>query len=116
MKTLPAAADQRAIVARLNRANGQLGAVARMIDEGRDCEEIVGQLAAVSKAVNSVAFTLVFASLKQCLVEERKDAEDGLGAPAEAPPGARLSAGHRTKGIPIRCVHEPPAARVASRP
>ena len=74
--TLPAMADQRAIVARLNRANGQLGAVARMITEGRDCEEIVGQLAAVSKAVNSVAFTLVFASLKQCLVEERKDAED----------------------------------------
>ena len=76
MQTLPATADQRAIVARLNRANGQLGAVARMIGDGRDCEEIVGQLAAVSKAVNSVAFTLVFASLKQCLVEERHDAED----------------------------------------
>ena len=76
MHTIPAAADQRAIVARLNRANGQLGAIGRMIAEGRDCEEIVGQLAAVSKAVNSVAFTLVFASLKQCLVEERKDAED----------------------------------------
>ena len=75
MQTLPATADQRAIVARLNRANGQLGAVARMIGDGRDCEEIVGQLAAVSKAVNSVAFTLVFASLKQCLVEERHDAE-----------------------------------------
>jgi DNA-binding FrmR family transcriptional regulator len=68
--------DQRAIVARLHRANGQLGAVARMIDEGRDCEEVVGQLAAVSKAVNGVAFTLVFASLKQCLVEERDDAEE----------------------------------------
>ena len=68
MKTLPAPVDQRAIVSRLNRANGQLGAVARMIDEGRDCEEVVGQLAAVSKAVNGVAFTLVFASLKQCLV------------------------------------------------
>lgn len=76
VKTIPAAADQRAIVARLNRANGQLGAVARMIDEGRDCEQVVGQLAAVSKAVNSVAFTLVFASLKQCLVEERDDADD----------------------------------------
>lgn len=75
VKTIPAAADQRAIVARLNRANGQLGAVARMIDEGRDCEQVVGQLAAVSKAVNSVAFTLVFASLKQCLVEERDDAD-----------------------------------------
>ena len=76
MKTLPAVADQRAIVVRLNRATGQLGAVARMIEEGRDCEDVVGQLAAVSKAVNSVAFTLVFASLKQCLAEERNDAEE----------------------------------------
>ncbi len=76
MKTLPAPVDQRAIMARLNRANGQLGAVARMIDEGRDCEEVVGQLAAVSKAVNGVAFTLVFASLKQCLLEERSDADE----------------------------------------
>ena len=76
MKTLPAVADQRAIVARLNRATGQLGAVSRMIDEGRDCEEIVGQLAAVSKAVNSAALAIVFGSLKQCLVEERTDAEE----------------------------------------
>jgi len=76
MKTIPAPVDQRAIMARLNRANGQLAAVARMIDEGRDCEEVVGQLAAVSKAVNGVAFTLVFASLKQCLLEERSDADE----------------------------------------
>ena len=76
MKTLPAPVDQRAIMARRKRATGQLGAVARMIDEGRDCEEVVGQLAAVSKAVNGVAFTLVFASLKQCLLEERSDADE----------------------------------------
>ena len=74
--TVLAVADQRAIVTRLNRANGQLAAVARMIDEGRDCEEVVGQLAAVSKAVNSAAFAIVFGGLKQCLVEERTDAEE----------------------------------------
>jgi DNA-binding FrmR family transcriptional regulator len=69
-------ADRPAIVARLNRATGQLASVARMVEDGRDCEEIVGQLAAVSKAVNSAAFTVVFASLRQCLVEERTDAEE----------------------------------------
>jgi DNA-binding FrmR family transcriptional regulator len=74
--TLPAPVDQRAIKARLARANGQLAAIGRMLEEGRDCEEIVGQLAAVSKAVNSVAYTIVFASLKQCLVEDRADAEE----------------------------------------
>ena len=53
-KVVPAAADQRLILARVNRAHGQLGAVARMIEEGRDCEEVVTQLAAVSKAINTL--------------------------------------------------------------
>lgn len=76
MSTTPTVADQRAIVARLNRANGQLAAVVRMIEEGRDCEQVVNQLAAVSKAVNSAAFAVVFGGLKQCLVEDRSDAEE----------------------------------------
>jgi DNA-binding FrmR family transcriptional regulator len=72
--TTSATGERRAVIARLNRAHGQLGAVARMIEDGRDCEAVVGQLAAVSKAVNGVAFTLVFSSLRQCIIED-KDAE-----------------------------------------
>ncbi|MSW60096.1 MAG: metal-sensing transcriptional repressor, partial [Actinobacteria bacterium] len=44
------------IVKRIKRAQGQLGAVARMIEEGRNCDEIVTQMSAVSKAVNTAAF------------------------------------------------------------
>lgn len=72
----PTPQDQRAIVSRLNRASGQLNGVVRMIEEGRECEDIVAQLAAVSKAVNSAAHTLVFTSLRQCLVEGRADADE----------------------------------------
>lgn len=67
--------DQRAIIARLNRAQGQLAAVGRMIESGRDCEDIVGQLAAVGKAVDSIAFTIAFANLRQCLLDGREDAD-----------------------------------------
>jgi DNA-binding FrmR family transcriptional regulator len=67
-KVVPAAADQRLILARVNRAHGQLGAVARMIEEGRDCEEVVTQLAAVSKAINTAAFTMISSSLRECIV------------------------------------------------
>lgn len=74
--TTPAVTDQRAIITRLNRASGQLNAIARMIEEGRDCEQVVNQLAAVSKAVNSAAFAVVFGGLKQCVVEERTDADE----------------------------------------
>ncbi|MEN9325340.1 MAG: hypothetical protein RL414_1094 [Actinomycetota bacterium] len=61
------------IVARINRAQGQLGAVSRMLEEGRNCDEIVHQMSAVAKAVNTAAFTLISASLEECIVEGRKD-------------------------------------------
>jgi DNA-binding FrmR family transcriptional regulator len=64
-----------AISKRIKRAQGQLGAVARMLEEGRNCDEIVMQMSAVSKAVNTAAFTLISASLKECLVEDKNNQE-----------------------------------------
>ena len=62
-----------AIAKRVKRAQGQLGAVVRMLEEGRNCEEIVTQMSAVSKAVNTAAFTLISASLKECLIEGKNN-------------------------------------------
>jgi DNA-binding FrmR family transcriptional regulator len=62
-----------AITARVKRAQGQLGAVARMLDDGRNCDEIIHQMSAVAKAVNTAAFTLISASLEECIIEDRKD-------------------------------------------
>jgi len=63
------------IVKRVKRAQGQLGAVARMLEEGRSCDEIVTQMSAVSKAVNTAAFTLISTSLKECLVEDKSNSK-----------------------------------------
>jgi DNA-binding FrmR family transcriptional regulator len=63
------------IVKRVKRAQGQLGAVARMLEEGRNCDEIVTQMSAVSKAVNTAAFTLISTSLKECLVDNKSNSE-----------------------------------------
>ena len=57
------------VVKRLRRAQGQIGGVLRMIEEGRDCQDIVTQLAAVSRAVDRAGFAVIAAGLKQCLVE-----------------------------------------------
>jgi DNA-binding FrmR family transcriptional regulator len=57
-----------AIIKRIKRAQGQLGAVARMIQEGRSCDEVVTQISAASKAINSAAFTLISASLEECII------------------------------------------------
>ena len=69
MTTIPADEAKR-ITNRLRRAQGQIGAVLSMIEEGRDCREVVTQLAAVSKALDRVGFAVIAASLKQCLTQD----------------------------------------------
>ncbi|MFB9345919.1 metal-sensitive transcriptional regulator [Streptomyces heliomycini] len=69
MVQLPA--DQvRSAANRLKRAQGQLAGVVRMLEEGRDCEDIVTQLAAVNRALDRAGFAIVASGLKQCLTQE----------------------------------------------
>lgn len=55
------------IVNRLRRAEGQLAGVIRMLEEGRDCGDVMPQLAAVSKAVSRAGFAIVASNLQECL-------------------------------------------------
>jgi DNA-binding FrmR family transcriptional regulator len=68
-------AQLAAITKRVKRAHGQMGAVVRMLEEGRSCEDIVMQMAAVAKAINTAAFTLISSSLKECLTDPDVDSE-----------------------------------------
>jgi DNA-binding FrmR family transcriptional regulator len=61
--------EMGAVVNRLRRAQGQLAGVLRMIDEGRDCRDVVTQLAAVSRALDRAGFAIIAAGLKQCFAE-----------------------------------------------
>ena len=56
-------------VRRLRRAEGQIAGVVRMLEEGRDCREIVTQLAAASKAIDRAGFALLANGMRQCLTE-----------------------------------------------
>ncbi|HQY99532.1 MAG TPA: metal-sensitive transcriptional regulator [Propionicimonas sp.] len=58
------------VLKRLKRAQGQIGGIIRMIEDGRDCKDIVTQLAAVSKALDRAGFAVIAAGLKQCLTED----------------------------------------------
>ncbi len=57
------------VINRIKRAQGQLAGVLRMLEEGRDCEDVVTQLAAVSKALDRAGFAVVASGLQQCLTE-----------------------------------------------
>jgi DNA-binding FrmR family transcriptional regulator len=55
------------IINRIKRAQGQLAGVLRALEEGRECEDVVTQLAAVSKALDRAGFAIVASGLQQCL-------------------------------------------------
>jgi len=61
--------EMGAVINRLRRAQGQIGGILRMIDEGRDCQDIVTQLAAVNHALDRAGFSIIATGLKQCLTE-----------------------------------------------
>jgi DNA-binding FrmR family transcriptional regulator len=54
-------------------AEGQIRGVIRLIEEGRDCAEIVTQRAAVSLALDQAGFKIIVSGLRQCV------AGDGTG-------------------------------------
>ena len=60
-------AEMTPVVNRIRRARGQLDGVLRMLEEGRDCEDVVTQLAAVSRALDKAGFAIVASGLQQCL-------------------------------------------------
>ena len=57
------------VVRRLRRAQGQIGGILKMIEEGRDCKDVVTQLAAVNKALDRAGFAIIATGLKQCLAD-----------------------------------------------
>lgn len=74
-RTLTDAETLRAVRTRLRRAQGQIGGVLAMLEEGRSCQDVVTQLAAVNKAVDKAAFMLIATALRECLQEDDVDAE-----------------------------------------
>jgi len=62
---------------RLKRAQGQLAGVVRMLDEGRDCEDIVTQLSAVSRALDRAGFAIIASGMRQCLMQPEQDGTTG---------------------------------------
>ncbi len=61
--------EMQSVIRRLNRAQGQIGGIVRMIEDGRDCKDIVTQLAAVSKALDRAGFAVIATGLRECLTD-----------------------------------------------
>ncbi len=55
------------VLRRLRRIEGQVGGIIKMIEDGRECSDIVTQLAAASRALDRAGFRLLSSGLRQCL-------------------------------------------------
>jgi DNA-binding FrmR family transcriptional regulator len=66
------------VLNRLRRAQGQLAGVISMIELGRNCNDIVIQLAAVSKALNRAGFKIVATGMRECATGITSDKEEPM--------------------------------------
>ncbi|MCG7526720.1 metal-sensitive transcriptional regulator [Streptomyces sp. OfavH-34-F] len=66
-----AADELKSALNRLKRAQGQIAGIIKMIEEGRDCEDVITQLAAVSRALDRAGFAIIATGLQQCMAEEQ---------------------------------------------
>jgi DNA-binding FrmR family transcriptional regulator len=60
---------------RLVRVQGQIGGIVKMLDEGRDCTELLNQLSAASTALTRAGFTIIATGMAQCANNESGDVE-----------------------------------------
>jgi CsoR family transcriptional regulator, copper-sensing transcriptional repressor len=69
-------------VRRLRRIEGQVAGITRMIDSGRDCQDVITQISAASNALDQVGFRLLASGLRHCLTGQDAD-EDGAAVELE---------------------------------
>ena len=62
---------------RLHRVSGQLAGIERMLDDGRECKDVVTQISAATKALEQAGFKLVSAGLTYCLTNPEEAEASG---------------------------------------
>lgn len=69
--------NQKAVLNRLARAEGHIRSVRKMIEENRDCPEVLLQLAAIRKAIDNTAKVILSDHLEHCLLHAfEKNSQD----------------------------------------
>lgn len=61
--------NTKAVLNRLSRAIGHLESIKRMVEDGRDCSEVLIQLSAVKSAINNTGKVILKEHIEHCMVE-----------------------------------------------
>jgi DNA-binding FrmR family transcriptional regulator len=62
--------DMTPVINRLRRAQGQIGGVIRLLEQGRDCTDVITQLAAANRALDKAGFAILSSGLRECLTNQ----------------------------------------------
>ena len=68
--------EYQKLIKRLNRIEGQVRGIKKMIEEERYCVDILTQVSAVQSALNSFNKELLSAHIKSCVVHDIKAGDD----------------------------------------
>ncbi|MGX6591367.1 metal-sensitive transcriptional regulator [Cetobacterium ceti] len=72
----PSAAQKKKLNSRMNRIEGQIRGIKKMIEEDVYCDEILNQLSSVKAALNGVGKQILEAHMKKCVVREIKNGNE----------------------------------------
>ncbi len=74
------AADKASLVTRLNKIEGQVGGIRRMVEEDRYCIDVLQQIASMRSAADAVAQILLADHIRGCVTEgiRRGDGDDHI--------------------------------------
>ena len=61
--------NTKAVLNRLSRAIGHLESIKRMVEDGRDCSEVLIQLSAVKSAINNTGKVILKEHIEHCMVD-----------------------------------------------
>ncbi|MEG1538295.1 MAG: metal-sensing transcriptional repressor [Clostridiales bacterium] len=61
--------NTKAVIDRLSRAIGHLEAVKKMVEDGRDCSEVLIQIAAVKSAINNIGKIILQDHINHCVID-----------------------------------------------
>lgn len=65
--------ETKAVLNRMSRAIGHLNAVKKMIEDGRDCSEVLIQLSAVRSEITNVGKVILKDHIDHCIVDAVKE-------------------------------------------
>ena len=68
--------DTKAIINRLKRIEGQVRGLIKMVEDGRDCEEVLTQISSAKSALHKTGQVILEGHLRHCVTNDLKDGNE----------------------------------------